>query len=93
MRLWFERFDGRGPHSEPVIDTDTGKEVGRVSSHGVGMDRNGGIFVSLYDGKYTTGRIRRMDEAWGFVKGVEAVLKRVSRLLKSDAEQKKSEAA
>jgi hypothetical protein len=93
MQLWFERFDGRGRHSEPVIDTDTGEKVGVVYSLGVGTDRNGGIYVDLFDGKYTANRIHKMDEAWGFVKGVEAVLRRVGQLLVHDSKQKRANAA
>jgi hypothetical protein len=73
MKLTFKFFDGRGRHQVPVIDLDTGKEVGHVVSYGVGFYNTGGIRVSLLDGKYS-GEFDSRKACWGFVKGVEAVL-------------------
>ena len=94
MRLTFdiERFDGRGIRSVPVIDEDTDQTVGTVFSHGTGMDRSGGIRVSLFGGKYSI-LVQKKDEAWGFVKGVEEVLKQVSYLLAHDTKKKQVSAA
>ncbi len=73
MNLVFEPFDGRGLNCRTVIDKDTGAEVGRIMSYGVGPHRSGGIHVSLFGGKYDR-YFRRYDQCVGFVKGVEAVL-------------------
>jgi hypothetical protein len=66
-------FDGRRLASRNIIDEDTGKEVGHIQSNGVGFAGHGGIYVSLFGGKYTI-TANRFDECWGFMKGVEAVL-------------------
>ena len=79
MRLTFEWFDGRSFNQVSVIDEDTGKEVGHIQSDGVGPDRSGGIGVNLFNGKYVIS-VRKYDQCWGFVKGVEAVLQKVSAL-------------
>ena len=73
MHLTFKKFDGRSPSLVPVIDQETGDQVGRIWSNGVGADRYGGIEISLFEGRYTA-TVNRQDECWGFIKGVEAVL-------------------
>lgn len=73
MRLKFEVFDGRSWNWVPVIDLDTGKEVGHIKSNGTGMYSSGGIEISLFDGKYCA-TVSRYETAFGFVKGVETVL-------------------
>ena len=73
MQLTFDPFDGRARCHRSIIDADTGRKVGEISSEGVGTYRYGGITISLFGGKYTT-TVRRYDQCWGFVKGVEAVL-------------------
>jgi uncharacterized protein YraI len=73
MRLTFKRFDGRSWNFERIVDQDTGNSVGYVKSEGVGFAGDGGIDVSLFDGKYAR-TLNRYEECWGFVKGVEAVL-------------------
>jgi len=73
MDLTFEQFDGRGRRRRPVIDRDTGKEVGHVQSVGVGPYRVGGIHVSLFGGKYQK-RLHSYDQCLGFVLSVQAVL-------------------
>jgi hypothetical protein len=79
MNLWFESFDGRGRRKRPIIDKDTGNEVGSIMSLGVGSARNGGIHVSLFDGKYK-GRLHTSDQCWGFVRGVETVLNHMTAI-------------
>ncbi len=73
MRLTFEKFDGRRMGYEPIIDEDTGEQVGGIQRDGVGFSGNGGIEVSLFGGKYAI-TVNRYEECWGFVRGVEAVL-------------------
>jgi hypothetical protein len=76
MRLKFEPFDGRGYNYKPVIDEDTGQEVGYVKSNGVGTYCGGGIEVSLFDDKYCT-TVNNYERCLGFVKGVESVLRQM----------------
>lgn len=76
MRLTFERFDGRQRISIPVIDEDTGQEVGYIRTEGSGPASFGGIWVSLFGGKYSI-TVHKYEECWGFVNGVEAVLRHV----------------
>jgi hypothetical protein len=90
MRLKFDSFDGRGRIYRPIIDEDTGVEVGYIRSHGVGMYCSGGMEVSLYDEKYNLSA-NRYDQCWGFVKGVEAVLKHMNSV--TDQSDSKSKAA
>jgi hypothetical protein len=73
MRLTFEPFDGRRWNHRPIIDQDTGKEVGYLRSEGTGFEGFGGIHVSLFDGRYKR-TLHRFEECSGFVWGVEAVL-------------------
>jgi hypothetical protein len=73
MRLIFEEFDGRGSHFVPVVDQDTGQQIGYIDSAGTGYAGFGGMRVSLFDGKYTA-QLNRKAECKGFVRGVEAVL-------------------
>ena len=73
MRLTFKHFDGRRRNYEPIIDEDSGKQVGLIQYDGVGFGGSGGIDVSLFGGKYAIS-VNQYDECWGFVKGVEAVL-------------------
>lgn len=79
MRLKFQAFDGRSWNHIPVVDEDTGNEVGFVHSDGVGPYKVGGIRVSLFGGKYSA-YLNRFDECRGFVMGVEAVLDHVVAL-------------
>ena len=74
MRLTFPAFDGRSFNLLEIIDEDTGQQVGRIESNGVGPGRFGGINVSLFDDKYRCSFNHR-DECYGFVKGVEAALR------------------
>jgi hypothetical protein len=78
VNLIFEKFDGRSRSWTPIIDQDTGEEVGTISCEGLGSDRYGGIYVSLFGDKYRVG-FHRYDECVGFVRGVETVLNRVAR--------------
>ena len=70
MKLSFPKRDNRSHHgrNDPVTDEHTGEIVGYVNSQ-----REFGRFVSLFDGKYSAS-LDTHDAAWGFVKGVEAVL-------------------
>jgi len=79
MRLQFEAFDGRRLSWIPVIDADTGQEVGHISPNGTGRDAGGGIDVSLFGGKYRT-QVSSRPECEGFILGVQAVLNHLTRL-------------
>lgn len=70
MKLSFPKRDNRSHmgRNDPITDEDTGEVVGRVYS-----EREFGRDVSLFDGKYSAS-LDTHDAAWGFVKGVEAVL-------------------
>jgi hypothetical protein len=75
MRLTFEGHDGRHQHGHSsIIDQDTGNVVGYTS-----VDHGSGRFISLFDGKYEA---TLPDEAQcrGFMKGVIAVIKRMSSI-------------
>jgi hypothetical protein len=74
MRLTFERFYARRSNCVSIIDQDTGQEVGFIQTAGVGLYNRGGIDVSLFDDKYTI-TVHRFEECWGFVMGVQTVLK------------------
>jgi hypothetical protein len=52
MRLKFEHFDGRRRTYRPIIDEDSGQQVGTIQSDGVGFAGYGGIDISLFGGKY-----------------------------------------
>jgi hypothetical protein len=73
MRLCFEEFSAHRKASHPIRDADTGEQVGYIETFGVGFAGGGGIFVSLFDGKYAT-CVNRYDQCWGFVHGIETVL-------------------
>jgi hypothetical protein len=75
MRFKFPFFDGRSFHHLDIIDEDTGKKVGYIRSSGV---RNGGgIHISMFGERYV-GSVNEYKHCWGFVKGVEAVLKHMT---------------
>jgi hypothetical protein len=79
MHLKFKVFDGRSSKWIPVIDSDTGKEVGYIKSNGTGMYSGGGIDISLFNGKYRT-TVTRYEAVLGFVMGVESVLNRMTSI-------------
>jgi hypothetical protein len=79
MRLKFKWFDARRRNVEDVTDLDTGKVVGHIQSHGVGFENNGGIDISMFDGKYTAS-VNRYDACVGFVLGVETVLNHMTKI-------------
>lgn len=79
MQLRFDDFDGRRSGWIPVIDADTGQQVGRISPNGTGRDAGGGIDISLFGGKYQT-QVNSKPECQGFILGVQAVLNHVTRL-------------
>ena len=56
-----------------VIYKETGQKIGWVKANGVGFAGTGGIEISLFGGKYSL-TANKMDECWGCMKGVEAVL-------------------
>lgn len=77
MRLKFEPFDGRGRNHRDIVDEDTGTVVGYIHSFGVGTYCSGGIEVSLFNNKYAI-LVSRYEECWGFIKGVETVLRHMT---------------
>jgi hypothetical protein len=93
MRLTFEGFEQKGPDGRqrqqmPVIDQDTGNQVGQVrhAPHGC-------VYVSLFDGKYE-GKLYDWKECKAFIKGVETVLNRLlDEMLGSASSQQKADAA
>jgi len=78
MRLEFEKFDGRQMTYVPVMDHESGQQVGYISAPGAGMYNRRGINVSLFGDKYKV-KVNGYDECIGFVKGVETVLNHVTR--------------
>jgi hypothetical protein len=99
MRLEFDvsphrSFDGRrsGDYLD-VIDRDTGKKVGYIRSNGVGYSYGGGgIFITLFDGKYSD-TLNKFEECWGFIKGVEAVLNHLTEIQDPHTQADESNAA
>ena len=83
MRLKFEPFDDGSRHWVPVIDEDTGKQVGSIYSYGTGPDCFGGTDISLFNGKYRA-RVNRYEAAVGFVFGVETVVNHMTSLAALD---------
>ena len=77
MRLKVPYFDGRKWGYEEIIDEDTGKTVGHIRCNGTGVADDGGIEISLFDKKYRA-TFNSRAECYGFVKGVEAVLNRIT---------------
>jgi hypothetical protein len=73
MRLKFDPFDERNYNYRPVVDEDTGNQVGHIQSMGSGVYSSGRIDISLFDGKYRISATR-YETAVGFVLGVESVL-------------------
>ena len=85
MKLTFKHdrpFDGRRHSYSEIIDQDTGERVGYVRSSGVGFGNSGGIWISMFGGKYSD-RLNRFEECFGFMKGVESVLGYTQRHLTS----------
>jgi hypothetical protein len=70
MELAFQKRDNRSHsrRSDPVIDRETGRIVGYVYAEG-----EFGREIELFGGKYRA-VLESHEEAWGFIKGVEAVL-------------------
>jgi hypothetical protein len=79
MRLKVPYFDGRKWGYEEIIDEDTGKTVGHIRCNGTGSAGDGGIEISLFDKKYRA-TVNSRAECYGFVKGVEAVLNRITSI-------------
>jgi len=79
MRLKVPYFDGRKWGYEEIIDEDTGKTVGHIRCNGTGSAGDGGIEISLFDKKYRA-TVNSRPECYGFVKGVEAVLNRITSI-------------
>jgi len=78
MRLKVPYFDGRKWGYEEIIDEDTGKTVGHIRCNGTGSG-DGGIEISLFDKKYRA-TVNSRPECYGFVKGVETVLNRITSI-------------
>jgi hypothetical protein len=93
MRLTFVGFEQKGPDGRrrqqmPVIDDETGKQVGHVlhAPHGC-------VYVHLFDGKYD-GKLNDWKECKAFIKGVETVLNRLlDEMLSSAPPQQQEDAA
>jgi hypothetical protein len=68
MQLTCDWFDGRKSRLVPVIDKNTGAEVGQVNSC-----FSSGISISLFNGRYT-GEVHTYEECCAFLKGAETVL-------------------
>ena len=79
LNLTFATFDGRRFSCVDVIDKNTCKKIGYIRSDGNSFGSSGGIFISLFDGKYRTSVNSRL-ECWGFIKGVEAVLNHMTSI-------------
>lgn len=86
MRLKFEPFDGRRKNYPNIIDEDTGKVVGHIRSNGVGFTNNGGIDISLFDGKYRA-KVNSYPECLGFVRGVQCVLRHMTAFTDDAAQE------
>jgi hypothetical protein len=86
MRLKFDPFDGRSYNYRPVVDEDTGIQVGHIQSMGSGAYSSGRIDISLFDSKYRIS-VTCYEAALGFVLGVEAVLNDKTDLKKARADK------
>jgi hypothetical protein len=73
MQLSFKPFDGRSRNFIDVIDQDSNRVVGQISSSPGHL----GIHISLFDQKYV-GTVSTYEECLGFVRGVESVLNRMT---------------
>ncbi|EKS40414.1 hypothetical protein [Afipia clevelandensis] len=77
MQLTFERFDARRLNFIDIFDEDSGKRVGRIRTNGTGFTNSGGIEIELFDGKYSA-NVSTYRECWGFVRGVQCVLRHLT---------------
>ena len=74
MQLVFKPFDGRSFNMIDVLDEDSHRKVGVIRSK---MGSLSGIEVSLFDRKYEA-NVSSYQECLGFVRGVHAVLNRMT---------------
>lgn len=84
MRLTFKHFDGRCLNFRDVTDEDNANvRVGHIRSNGTGFSGGGGggggIEIYLFGGRYQA-TVNTYDQCWGFVKGVETVLRQATSL-------------
>ena len=73
MDLTFKPFDGRKTNVVEVIDQTSNQVVGQIYSNW----NSQGIEVTLFDRKYER-TVGTYEECFGFIKGVECVLRRVT---------------
>lgn len=92
MQLTFERFDARRRNFIDIFDEHTGQRVGRIRSNGTGFTNFGGIEISLFDDKYT-GSVSTYQECWGFVRGVQSVLRHLTAVKDDGVRMKERTAA
>jgi hypothetical protein len=82
MKLIVKWHDMRGGYGSPaswqtpVIDEDTGRDVGYVHEQRSPAER----YISLFGGKYQGGAFTRPEECAAFAEGVEAVLNHMTDL-------------
>jgi hypothetical protein len=76
MRLTFKPFDGRSTKPIDVIDLESNRIVGSIKSR---WSDYPGIEISLFDRKYEAS-VSSYDECPGLVRGVEAVLNRMTSI-------------
>jgi hypothetical protein len=76
MKLAFEPFDGRSFNDRDVWDLDSNNRIVGFIASG---RQNPGIYISLFDEKYTT-TVDTFPECRGFVEGVEKVLNHMMSL-------------
>jgi hypothetical protein len=74
VQLSFTPFDGRSWNAIDVLDKDSNRIVGSIRSKSSGLP---GIRISLFDQKYEA-TVSTYEECLGFVKGVQAVLNRIT---------------
>ena len=75
MRPFFEQRDARHQLGySDIIDQDTGNVIGHVR-----IDHGSGRFISLFDGKYEA-MLPDEPQCRGFIKGVLAVIHRMSSI-------------
>jgi hypothetical protein len=75
MQLTFKPFDGRSWDVVDVLDEDSNRTVGRIVPKSSTISPS--IRVSLFDKKYEAS-VSTYEECLGFVRGVEAVLNRMT---------------
>jgi hypothetical protein len=75
MQLSFKPFDGRSWDVIDVLDEDSNRIIGRIAPKSSTISP--GIRISLFDRKYEAS-VSTYEECLGFVRGVQAVLNRMT---------------